>query len=400
MGVRLLVALISTFMAFASTLSQGRADEGWTLGAGDVLRLVAPAQPDISGTYFLGEGGRLALPVEGGALRLGGMTLDAATDALQAALEREIVAPRVALELVEGRPFYIGGDVDRPDAYPAAPGLTLSRALVLAGGERRLPVGDRLTEAVTVIRAREEYDRALRDRVAAALRLERLLSERAQRSDIDIPEDWLARVPASLAAEMVADERLLLVEAATLVAERAEAVRRLIEAREAEIEALLGRLEATERQTAAIEEEIADVRDLLSRGLVQQTRLNGLLREADRYQGDRLQISTQLNQARQALIQLELEQTTAPRDRRTALTESILEMAARINALDQSLAAAMAVLAAAEGQAAAGLPPPALTYLIERPGEPAFTTADGLTVVAPGDVVTVRRIARPQGELP
>lgn len=394
------IALLSTGVAGALPLSLARADEVWTLDAGDVLRLVAPAQPDIAGTYLLGEGGRLALPVEGGALRLGGMTLDAATEALQTALERDVVTPRVALELLEGRPFFIGGDVDRPGAYPAAPGLTVSRALLLAGGERRLPVGDRLAEAVTLIRAREEYDRTLRDRVASAVRLERLLAERAERSEIDLPQDWLARLSAPLAEDMVADERLLLVEAAALVAERAEAVRRLIEARQAEIEALLGRLEATERQTAAIEEEIADVRDLLSRGLVQQTRLNGLLREADRYQGDRLQISTQLNQARQALIQLELEQVTVPRDRRAALTQSILETEARINALDRSLEAAAAVLSVADGQGAVGQALPALVYRIARPGEAAVTTVDGLTVVAPGDVVSVHRVGRVQGDLP
>jgi len=364
----------------------------WRLGAEDMVRIVAPELPGVAGAYRLGEGGRIALPLAAGALRLGGMTLDEAADALRATLAADTVAPRLALELTEGRPFYIRGDVARPGAYPTPPGLTLGRALALAGGERRAQGTDRLTEAVTAIRATEEYRRSLRERVAAAVRRARLAAERSGAAGFRPPSDWLARLPVAEAEGLVAAEEALRERSEAAAADRAATAARLMAARRAEIAALEGRLDGAERQAAVIDAEIADARSLFERGVVPQTRLAGLLREADRYQGDILQITTQLNQARQAIVQLEFEQRNVPRARMMALTERLLDAEARIDQLDRALAAAAAVLdetgvAATEG-------PAALHFEIGRaaqPGAPPEATSDPSQPVAPGDLIVVRR---------
>ena len=44
--------------------------------------------------------------------------------------------PRVALTIDEYRPFFVDGQVGRPGAYPYQPGLTVRRAITIAGGLR------------------------------------------------------------------------------------------------------------------------------------------------------------------------------------------------------------------------------------------------------------------------
>ena len=45
-----------------------------------------------------------------------------------------LVNPNVYVHVVEYRPFYIHGEVNRPGGYPYQPGLTVNQAIALAGG--------------------------------------------------------------------------------------------------------------------------------------------------------------------------------------------------------------------------------------------------------------------------
>jgi polysaccharide export outer membrane protein len=45
-----------------------------------------------------------------------------------------LVNPSVNVRIVEYRPFYINGEVRAPGSYPYQPGLTMDRAITLAGG--------------------------------------------------------------------------------------------------------------------------------------------------------------------------------------------------------------------------------------------------------------------------
>jgi polysaccharide export outer membrane protein len=42
--------------------------------------------------------------------------------------------PKISVSLVEFRPFYILGEVERPGAYPYTGGLNVKTALAIAGG--------------------------------------------------------------------------------------------------------------------------------------------------------------------------------------------------------------------------------------------------------------------------
>ena len=45
-----------------------------------------------------------------------------------------LVSPSVSVEIIEYRQFFIYGEVEEPGGYPYQPGLTLQRAVAIAGG--------------------------------------------------------------------------------------------------------------------------------------------------------------------------------------------------------------------------------------------------------------------------
>jgi len=370
--------------------------EPYRLGENDELRLIAPGAPGIAGLYRLGENGRIALPITGAVL-LGGLTLDEAADRMRAALQAEIVSPVIGVELAERRPFYISGDVAAPGAYPGASGLTLDRAVALAGGDRRNIESDRLQLAVTEIRSREDLDRSLQERTEAETRLARLEAELADAPAFDPPPSVSTLSPEQAAA-LLAREAAIKTAGIDAYNERMSGIARLLAARSDEIAALEGRLETSARQTAQIELEIADTRTLVDRGLAPVSRLNGLLREADRQIGDVLQIRVLLNQALQAVAQLQVEQANLPRERTISLTERISETLARIGVLTLAIGASADLIGESGAEAPAGPGARVTRYRVQRAdGSPTIETEDGSLPVLPGDLVTVLRSARAVG---
>ena len=65
-----------------------------------------------------------------------GKTTDDLRQLIATGLEKGgyVVSPRVSVEIVEHRPFYILGEVNKPGEYPYAGDLTLDQAVAKAGG--------------------------------------------------------------------------------------------------------------------------------------------------------------------------------------------------------------------------------------------------------------------------
>jgi len=384
--LRLGVAAMIAGLVGASVAAQ----ESYLLGEQDELRLVAPEMPGLAGVYRLGEQGRIALPIANPPL-LEGLTLEAAAAQVRKALEVEIVAPRVGLELATRRPFYITGEVAQPGAYAGRAGLTLGRALALAGGARRVLAGNRLDTALTDIRTREERDRARREEIETDLRLARIAAELGEHAKITPPKS-LGGLPRNVAATMLARETEVLTQSAAVFAERIASIERLLVVRGAEISALEQRLGGAQRQTDQIAAEIGDTRKLLDSGLAPASRLNALLREADRQQSDILQISVLLNQARQAVAQLELDRSNLPRERLVALTLQAQEATARLAALRRNIGASLEILDETAGEEEPSEGGVRLVFHILGADGSVVGESDDLgVIVREGDLVTVRR---------
>lgn len=104
------------------------------LDTGDRLRIVVFEQDSLSGTYEVDASGSIMMPLVG-QLNARGSTTSVLSASIRTKLANGYLrAPDVSVELAQTRPFYIHGEVSRPGAYAFVPGMTLERAIALAGG--------------------------------------------------------------------------------------------------------------------------------------------------------------------------------------------------------------------------------------------------------------------------
>lgn len=139
-----LIGLLCTLLFAASA---GTADDReYRLSSGDRLRVTVFGEPSLSGEFEVDGVGTFSLPLIG--------TVDAQNETARG-LEQRIAdmlsagylrQPRVSVEVLTYRPFYIFGEVNSPGSYPYRAGMTLLNAVAVAGGytyranERRVEV--------------------------------------------------------------------------------------------------------------------------------------------------------------------------------------------------------------------------------------------------------------------
>lgn len=113
----------------------GAIDQGYTLGAGDVLRVHVFGEQDLSFEALLvGESGKISYPFLG-EIKVKGKSLSAFEQLLMTGLKPDyLIDPKISVSIVQYRPFYIAGEVRSPGSYPYQPGLRLRQAITLAQG--------------------------------------------------------------------------------------------------------------------------------------------------------------------------------------------------------------------------------------------------------------------------
>ena len=106
----------------------------YTFGTGDRIRITVFGHEDLSGEFALSETGTVSLPLAG-SLGLGGLTIRQAEQEVVDALKPDyLLNPRVGIEVLNYRPFYILGEVQDPGSYPYVNGMTVTEAVALGGG--------------------------------------------------------------------------------------------------------------------------------------------------------------------------------------------------------------------------------------------------------------------------
>ncbi|WP_249064511.1 polysaccharide biosynthesis/export family protein [Argonema antarcticum] len=102
----------------ARSLEPASQEDGYILGGGDRIRIDNAKLPQYSGEYVIPAGGSLSLPLVG-SLSIGGLTMQQATNAINAAYGRILKRPQIGVRLLEPRPVIIAisGEVNRPGSY-------------------------------------------------------------------------------------------------------------------------------------------------------------------------------------------------------------------------------------------------------------------------------------------
>lgn len=108
---------------------------GYKLGPGDKVRVTVFGENALSGEFLIANNGSVSLPLVG-EVRAGGSTLTTFQTTIQEQLTASgmVRSPRVSADMIEYRPYYILGEVNKPGQYTYSIGLTVTKAVATAGG--------------------------------------------------------------------------------------------------------------------------------------------------------------------------------------------------------------------------------------------------------------------------
>jgi len=126
------------FLLFAilSLVFSVNADEGsdYRLGPGDYISISVYGEDDLSINVRIGSSGSISYPFLGD-IEVQGLSAKQLEKKITSGLKGPyLVDPNITVSMLEYRPFYVNGEVKRPGSYPFQPGLTVERAISIAGG--------------------------------------------------------------------------------------------------------------------------------------------------------------------------------------------------------------------------------------------------------------------------
>jgi polysaccharide export outer membrane protein len=108
--------------------------DSYLLEQGDQIQIQVFDEPDLTMDQRVGASGNINYSYLGD-LRVAGKTAQQLEREITGLLENGfLVNPSVNVTVLEYRPFFINGEVRSPGSYPYQPGLTLDKAIALAGG--------------------------------------------------------------------------------------------------------------------------------------------------------------------------------------------------------------------------------------------------------------------------
>ncbi len=106
----------------------------YQLGPGDMLSISVFNQEDLSGEYTINGSGRFIMPFIDG-IQAGGLTIPELTGIIVNKLKPDfLLNPRVSIEVLNFRPYYIIGEISSSGSYPYVEGITYLNAVAIAGG--------------------------------------------------------------------------------------------------------------------------------------------------------------------------------------------------------------------------------------------------------------------------
>lgn len=114
--------------------ANARQATAYRLGTGDQLRVIVFGEEDLSGEFEVDDTGAVSMPLVGD-IGASGLSLRNFEAAVRERLsEGYLKDPRVSVQVLNYRPFYIIGEVEKGGEYPFSSGMHLLNAVAVAGG--------------------------------------------------------------------------------------------------------------------------------------------------------------------------------------------------------------------------------------------------------------------------
>lgn len=117
----------------STTVSDSTQDD-YRLGVADKIRIIVFNEETLSGEFSVSDSGTLSLPLIGDVQARGRSPREVVKDITAKLADGYLREPRVSLDVLTYRPFYIMGEVTKPGEYPYTNGLTVMNSVARAEG--------------------------------------------------------------------------------------------------------------------------------------------------------------------------------------------------------------------------------------------------------------------------
>jgi protein involved in polysaccharide export with SLBB domain len=401
MRYRFLVAVLSAAVSiFGATNAQS---EDYKLGPQDRVRLRVDERHSatsevlewqaLTGEYSIGAAGEISLPLIG-KLKAAGLTTDQLAEAIGGQIRDRTglsIAPVVATELVQYRPFYIVGTVERAGEYPFRPGLTVLQAVAIAGGIRRsLATGRELiVQKGEVVQLSQLLD-SLRVRKA------RLNAELDNSENIVLPPDLDKRKNQDSIKSIFEQETAILRARQKALSSEVEALTGLKDFLAKEVLSIEEQIKQQDKERRMVRDESANINTLAEKGLVVSPTRLALERTVSQLEGDRLRLETLLLRAKQENSRTEISILEARNkwatDVATLLRETedrLRETQLKLNTGRTLLAEAGEIVTSAEGPKRQSAVYPRYTLVRQIDSKTSTFEVSEAGSVQPGDSIKV-----------
>ena len=141
-ALAVLLLLLGTAAAHAQ---EDASVSNYRLGSGDVVTVQVLGEDDLKRERIrLSDAATISYPILG-EIRLLGKTVGELETLIRDGLKgRYLVNPQVTVTINEYRNFFINGQVEKPGGYAFIPGLTVRKAISLAGGFKERAAKDKI----------------------------------------------------------------------------------------------------------------------------------------------------------------------------------------------------------------------------------------------------------------
>ena len=287
----------------------------------------------LNAEYTIGPNGTIALPLIG-EMRVEGVGTVTLSRIIGSRLRERMglaAAPDTVVDIVEYRPIYIVGHVEKPGEYAFRPGLSVLQALSLSGGLMRPLAGRGVRIEREIVSTSGELSLLQGERQVILARLARLRAEFQKKSEIAFPAELVGIGATELARRIVEQERLVFESRLNSRATQMAALRQLKDHLGQEVVSLTGQIKTHKRQRELMAIELDQISGLSKKGLAPEPRKLALERNSAQLEGDGLRLETSLQRAHQELSKTDIAMIELENKRSDELTDALLQSEIRLD---------------------------------------------------------------------
>lgn len=300
----------------------------------------------LNAEYTIGPNGTIALPLIG-EMRAQGVGTATLSRSIAIMLRERMglaAAPDAVVDIVEYRPIYVVGHVEKPGEYAFRPGLSVLQALSLSGGLLRQPQSSGVRLEREIVSTAGELALLQGERQTILARLARLRAEFQRQPEIAFPDEIAGVGGTPSARRIVEQERLVFESRSNSRATQMAALRQLREHLGQEVVSIAGQITTHKRQLELMAIELDQLSSLAKKGLATAPRKLALERNSAQLEGDGMRLETSLQRARQEISKTEIAMIELENRRSDELTDALLQSEIRLDLVEEKLATTGALL--------------------------------------------------------